>query len=53
MEDVPNLTNSCPTNPILQGLFRRFCMCPLHNAFDKNKKVDVDTGVPQQRQEVY
>ena len=60
-EDVPNLINMCPTNPIqvlkLQGFVRRFYIFYyrwLNDTFDKNiKQIDVGTGVPQQRQEVY
>ena len=28
-------------------------MCPSNDTFDKNKNIDVGTGAPQQRQEVY
>ena len=41
MEDVSNLINICPRNPIpvliLYGFFRRFCYCPSIYVFDINK----------------
>ena len=57
MEDVPNLINIGPTNPIQilnQHEFSwRFCMRPSNDTLDKNKKkCDVSTGAQQQRQEV-
>ena len=43
MEDVHNLINFGPTNPIQilnqHELFWRFCMFPSNDAFDKNKKI--------------
>ena len=58
MEDVHNLINIGPTNPIQilnqHEIFLRFCMCPSNDTFDKNKKNhEVGTGAQQQRQEVY
>ena len=42
MEDVHNLINFGPTNPIQilnqHEFFWRFCMCPSNDTFDKNKK---------------
>ena len=58
MEDVHNLINIGPTNPIQilnqLEIFWRFCMCNSNDTFDKNKKnIEVGTGAQQQRQEVY
>ena len=58
MEDVHNLINIGPTNPIQilnqHEIFWRFCMCNSNYTFDKNKKYwEVGTGAQQQRQEVY
>ena len=57
IEDVHNLINICPTNPIQilnqHEIFWRFCMCNSIDTFDKNKKIEVGTGAQQQRQEVY
>ena len=58
MEDVHNLINFGPTNPIQilnqHEIFWRFCMCPSNDTFDKNKKnLEVGTWAQQQRQEVY
>ena len=43
MEDVHNLLNIGPTNPIpilnQHEFFWRFCMCPSNDTFDKNKKI--------------
>ena len=43
MEDVHNLINFGPTNPIQilnqNEIFWRFCMCPSNDTFDKNKKI--------------
>ena len=56
MEDVHNLINIGPTNPIQilnqHEFFWRFCMCNSNDTFDK-KKYWVGTGAQQQRQEVY
>ena len=42
MEDVPNLFNIDPTNPIQilnqHEFLLSFCMCPSNDTFDKNKK---------------
>ena len=42
MEDVHNLINFGPTNPIQilnqHEIFWRFCMCPSSDTFDNNKK---------------
>ena len=42
MEDVHNLINIGPTNPIQilnqHEIFWRFCMCNSNDTFDKNKK---------------
>ena len=58
MEDVHNLINIGPTNPIQifnqHEIFWRFCMCTSNDTFDKNKKnLEVGTWAQQQRQEVY
>ena len=58
MEDVQNLINIGPTNPIQilnqHEIVWRFCMCPSNDTFDKNlKKIEVGTGAQQQREEVY
>ena len=56
MEEVPNLINIAPTNPIQildQHIFWRFCMGPSNDNFNTKKILDVGTGAPQQRQEVY
>ena len=57
MEDVHNLINIGPTNPIQilnqHEIFWRFCMCSSNDTFDKMKNREVGTGVQQQRQEVY
>ena len=58
MEDVPNLINIGPTNPIQilnqHEIFWRFCVCPSNDTFDKIFKNHlVGTGAQQQRQEVY
>ena len=54
MEDVPNLINIGPTNPIQilnqHKIFWRFCICPSYDTFDKFKNLDVGTGALQQRQ---
>ena len=43
MEDVYNLINISPTNPIQilnqHDIFLRFCMCNSNDTFDKNKKI--------------
>ena len=43
MEDVHNLINIGPTNPIQNlkqhDIFLRFCMCNSNDTFDKNKKI--------------
>ena len=43
MEDVHNLINICPTNPIKilnqHELFWRFCMCPSNDTFAKSKQI--------------
>ena len=57
MEDIDNLINIGPTNPIQilnqHEIFWRFCMCNSNDAIDKNKNIEVGTGAQQQRQEVY
>ena len=57
MEDVHNLINIGPTNPIQilnqHEIFWRFCMCNSNDTFDKNKNIEVGAGAQQQRQEVY
>ena len=57
MEDVHNLINFGPTNPIQilnkHETFWRFCMCSSNDTFDKKKNLEVGTGAQQQRQEVY
>ena len=58
MEDVPNLINIGPTNPIpilnQHEFFWRFYMCPLNDTFDKKiKNIDVGTGAQQQSQKVH
>ena len=57
MEDVHNLINFGPTNPIqiLNQLefFWRFFLCPSNDTFDKIKNLEVGTGAQQQRQEVH
>ena len=58
MQEVPNLINIGPTNPIKilnqHDCFWRFCMCPSNDTFNKNlKNLYVGTWAPQQRQEVY
>ena len=45
MEEVSNLINIGPTNPIEisnqhEG-FWRFCMCPSNDAFNKDKKISM------------
>ena len=54
MEDVHNLINIGPTNPIqILNQHEFFCMCNSNDTFDKNKKnIEVGTGAQQQRQEV-
>ena len=56
MEDVHNLINIGPTNPIQilnqHEIFWRFCMCNSNDTFDKLKNIEVDTGAQQQRQKV-
>ena len=56
MEEVPNLINICPTNPIqnlnLNDFFKILCVHS-NGSLDKTKKIDVGTGAPQRRQEVY
>ena len=51
MEEVIILINICPTNPIQilnqHEYFWRFCVCLSNDTFDKNKKIDADTGAPQ------
>ena len=43
MEDVHNVINFGPTNPIQilnqHEIFRRFCMCNSNDTFDKNNKI--------------
>ena len=55
MEDVHNLINIGPTNPIQilnqHEIFWRLCMCNSNDIFEKN--IEVGTGTQQQRQEVY
>ena len=55
MEDVHNLINIGPTNPIQildqHDISWRFCMCNSNDTFDKN--IEVGTVAQQQRQEVY
>ena len=57
MEDVHNLINIGPTNPIQilnqHDIFWRFCLCNANDTFDKIKNIEVGTGAQQQRQEVY
>ena len=57
MEDVPNLINIGPINPIQilnqHEIFWRFCMCPSNDTFEKIKYIGIGTGAQQQRQEVY
>ena len=57
MEDVHNLINIGPTNPIQilnqHDIFWRFCMCNSNDTFEKIKNIEVGTGAQQQRQEVY
>ena len=58
MEDVHNLINIGPTNPIQivnqHDIFWRFYICNSNDTFDKNKKnIEVVTWAQQQRQEVY
>ena len=57
MEDVHNLINIGPTNPIQilnqHEIFWRFCICNSNDTFDKIKTIEVGTGAQQQRQEVY
>ena len=58
MEDVHNVINIGPTNPIQilnqHKIFWRLCMCNSNDTFDKNKKnIEVGAGAQQQRQEVY
>ena len=58
MEDVHNLINIGPTNPIQilnqHEFFWRFSKSNQNDTFDKNKKnIEVGTGAQQQRQEVY
>ena len=58
MEDVHNLINIGPTNPIQilnqHEFFWRFCTCNSNDTFHKNKKnIEVGTGAQQQRQAVY
>ena len=52
MDDVHNLINFGPTNPIQilnqHENFWRFCMCPSNDTFDKNKNLEVGTGAQQQ-----
>ena len=55
MEEVPNLINIGHTNPsqiLNQHDFFSICMCPSNDTFNK-KNIDLGTGAPQQRQEVY
>ena len=58
MEDFPNLINIGPTNPIgilnqHENFFEDF-VCVLQMLLEtKIKNLDVGTGAPQQRQEVY
>ena len=57
MEDVHNLINIGPTNPIRilnqHEIFWRFCICNSNDTFDKIKNIEVGPGAQQQRQEVY
>ena len=57
MEEVPDLINIGPTNPIRilnQHDFLRFLIFLSNDTFNKNKQnLDVGTGAPQLRQEVY
>ena len=45
MEEVPNLINIGPTNPIQilnqHEIFWRFCMCPSNDTLNKNKKISM------------
>ena len=57
MEDVHNLINIGPTNPIQilnqHDIFWGFCMCNSNDTLTKIKSIAVGTGAQQQRQEVY
>ena len=54
MEKVPNLINICPTNPIQVLNKHDFCVYASNDASgNKIKKIDVGTGAPHQRQDVY
>ena len=57
MEDVHNLINIGPTNPIRilnqHEIFWKFCMCNSNDTFHKKKNIEVVTGAQQQRQEIY
>ena len=57
MEDVPNLINFGPTNPILilhqHEIFEGFVCVLQMIVLTKLKNLDVSTGAQQQRQEVY
>ena len=57
MEEVRNLTNICPTNAIQvlnkHDFFEDFVCVPQMILLTKMKNLDVGTGAPQQRQEVY
>ena len=56
MEDVHNLINIGPTNPIQilnqHEIFWRFCMYNSNDILTKIKNIEVGTGAQQQRQEV-
>ena len=56
MEDVHNLINIGPTNPIQilnqHEIFWRFCMYNSNDILTKIKNIEVGTVAQQQRQEV-
>ena len=57
MEEVPNLINIGPTNPIQilnrHDFFEDFVCVLRMMLLTKIKNLDVGTGTPQQRREVY
>ena len=57
MAEVPNLINICHTNPIqvlnLHEFFEDFVCVLQMILLTKIKTIDIGTGAPQQRQEVY
>ena len=58
MEEVPNLINIGPTNPIQilnqHGFFEDFvCVLQMILLTQNKKNIDVGIGAPQQRQEIY